>query len=104
MLMGQDNVSELWLPTGLLFIPQMIYMRTESHGRMIITGENRRIWRKNLSQHHSVHNKSTWTDPSTNPGLRGNRLVTNCLSYAWPIPCLKIYLIFIFLSDRDNPK
>jgi hypothetical protein len=44
---GQDYVSELRPPTGLLFIPQVIHMCVESHGGMVLTGEARRTRREN---------------------------------------------------------
>jgi hypothetical protein len=40
MLMGRDYVSELQPPTGVLFIPQVIYEHVENHGGMMLTEEN----------------------------------------------------------------
>jgi hypothetical protein len=37
---GWDYVSELWPPTGLQFIPQIIYSMS-SHGKMLLTWEKR---------------------------------------------------------------
>jgi hypothetical protein len=34
------------------------YMSMERHGRIILTGENRRTWEKNLSRCHFVHHES----------------------------------------------
>jgi hypothetical protein len=42
MSIGRDYVSELRPLTGLLFILHRWYMGMESHGGMILTGENRR--------------------------------------------------------------
>jgi hypothetical protein len=48
-------------------------MSWESDGGMILTGENRRTPKKNLSQCYFVHHKS-------HMGFRGERPVTNDLS------------------------
>jgi hypothetical protein len=38
MLMEYDYVSEVWPPTGLVFIPQVVSM--ENHGGMMSTEKN----------------------------------------------------------------
>jgi hypothetical protein len=48
MSIGRDHVSELRPPTGLLFIPRVMY--DCENGGMILTGENRRTLEENLSQ------------------------------------------------------
>jgi hypothetical protein len=48
---------------------------------MILTGETRRIWRKNCPSATLFTPNPTWTDPSMNPGLCGKRLATNQLSH-----------------------
>jgi hypothetical protein len=58
MLIGWDNVSELRTPTSLLFISKVWYVSMESHGGMILTGENRRTRVINPSQCHFVQHKS----------------------------------------------
>jgi hypothetical protein len=39
MIMGWDYVSDLWPPTGLMFIPQMIYEYGESQWNDIDMGK-----------------------------------------------------------------
>jgi hypothetical protein len=44
----QRNEIYLWTAAtkGLLFVPHIIYYYGDSHSGMILTGENRRTWRK----------------------------------------------------------
>jgi hypothetical protein len=67
---GLREVSELQPPTGLLFIPQMIY-GMESHDKMILTGENQRTRRKSCPSATFSTTNPTWIDTGANPGLRG---------------------------------
>jgi hypothetical protein len=64
--MEWDYISELWPPTGLLFIPQMIY----EYGELRLNDIDRRKPKnseKNLSQCHFVRHKShmdwPWHEP-----------------------------------------
>jgi hypothetical protein len=75
-----ETVSELRPPTGLLFIPRW-YMSMESHGGIILTGENRRTRRKTCPTDTLSTTNPTWTDPGANCGLRGGRPATNHLSH-----------------------
>jgi hypothetical protein len=54
--MGRDHVSELWPPTGLLFIPADDDM--ESHGGMMILTRETEELGEILSECHFVHHKS----------------------------------------------
>jgi hypothetical protein len=57
MLVGRDYVSELRPPTGLLFIPQMIYESGEQRWNDIDSGKPRRSER-NLPKFHFDNQKS----------------------------------------------
>jgi hypothetical protein len=77
---GWDIVSELWLPTDLLFIPQVIY----EYGAMLEWywhGENQRTFRKTCPCATLSTTNPTWTDLGANPCLSSERLVTNHLSH-----------------------
>jgi hypothetical protein len=52
-----------------------------SLGRMILTRENWRTQRKTHPRATLSTTNPTWTDPSANPGLCGNRPATNHLSH-----------------------
>jgi hypothetical protein len=56
-------------------------MSLESDGGMILTGENRRTRRKTCPSATLSTTNPTWIDPGSNPGLRGERPVTNDLSH-----------------------
>jgi hypothetical protein len=56
-------------------------MSLESDGGMILTGENRRTWRKTCPSATLYTTNPTWIDPGANPGLRGERPATNDLSH-----------------------
>jgi hypothetical protein len=73
---GQDHVSELQPPMGLLFIPQIIYEYAETR-EMILTGENRRTRRKPCLIATLSTTNATWTDRGVTPGLRGEKPATN---------------------------
>jgi hypothetical protein len=47
---------------------------------MKLTGENRSTRRKTCPSATLSTTNPTWTDPGSNPGLRGERLATNRLS------------------------
>jgi hypothetical protein len=66
-----ECVSELWSPTGLLFIPQITSI--DRHGGMISTRENWRTRKKNVPQCHSVHHGLTRAR-TRNSAVRGQRL------------------------------
>jgi hypothetical protein len=68
---GWDYVPELWPPTGLLFIPQMVYKSGELQWNDIVRGKL-----KNLEK-----NLSTWTSLGMNLGHCGASPVTNHLSH-----------------------
>jgi hypothetical protein len=55
-------------------------MSLESDGGMILTGENRRTQRKICPSATLSTTNPTWIDPGANPGLRGERPVTDDLS------------------------
>jgi hypothetical protein len=81
MSAGWDYVSELRPLTGQLFIPQMIYMRVDSCGGMILTGENWRTQRKTCPSAIMSIINPTWTNPDVNPGLHSERPATNPLNH-----------------------
>jgi hypothetical protein len=56
-------------------------MNMESHGGIILVGENRRIWRETYPSATSSTTNPTWNDPAANQGLRGERPATNLLSH-----------------------
>jgi hypothetical protein len=70
-------VSEPRPPTGLLFIPQVIYKHGEPWWTDIERGEQKNS-KKNLSQCHFVAHA---TDSGANPGFYGERPTTNRLSH-----------------------
>jgi hypothetical protein len=57
------------------------YMRVESHGGMIFTGENQTTGRKACPGATLSSTNLTWTDLVENPGLRSDRPATNILSH-----------------------
>jgi hypothetical protein len=67
MSMGWDDVSELWLPVGLLFIPQMMYECGEPWWNGIDRAKPKNVER-NLSQCHYVRLKSHMDWPACEPG------------------------------------
>jgi hypothetical protein len=64
------------------------WMRLESDGGMILTGENRRTRRKTCPSATLSTTNPTWIDPGANPVLRGERPATNDLSHGRPRPDL----------------
>jgi hypothetical protein len=63
-------------------------MRVGSDGGMILSGEPKNSEKTCPSATLSTTN-SIWADPGTNPGLCGERLVTNHLSHVWPYGNIK---------------
>jgi len=57
------------------------YMSMESHGGIILTGENRRTRRKTCPSATLSTTNPTWTDTGTNSGLSCERPATNRLSH-----------------------
>jgi hypothetical protein len=48
---------------------------------MKLTGENRSTWGKTCPSATLFTTNSTWTDPGSNTGIRGERPATNSLSH-----------------------
>jgi hypothetical protein len=71
-------------------------MRVWSPGGMILTGGNRRTWRKTCPSATLFTINPTWTDPGTNLGLRSQRLATNCLSHSTASGSLLMFRIVIW--------
>jgi hypothetical protein len=67
-------------PTGLLFIPQMIYAYGEPRWNDTDRGKPK-IWEKILSHCHFVHHKFHMDQHGSKPGLCGERPATNRLSH-----------------------
>jgi hypothetical protein len=63
------------------------YMSIESHGGMILTGENQRTWRKTCPSATLAFTNPTWTDPGTDLGLSSEWSVTNRLSLGTATAC-----------------
>ena len=55
---------------------------------MKLTGENRSTLGKTCPSATLPTTHSTWTDPGSNPGLRGEKPVTNRLSHGTGFMCL----------------
>jgi hypothetical protein len=55
-------------------------MRAESHGGMTLTGEIEKLG-ENMSSSTLYTINSTWSDPGSNSGLRGEKPATNRLSH-----------------------
>jgi hypothetical protein len=70
------GVPELWPQTGV-FSSSKKYMSIESHGEMILKGENRRTLAKTCPSATLSIQNPTWTDPGTNSGLGGEKKATN---------------------------
>jgi hypothetical protein len=90
MSMVWDRVYELRPRTGLLFVPPDIWVWRIA-AELYRQGKRKKT-EKNLSQCHFVTINPTWTDPSANPVLRGDRPVING-------PC---YVLFILYVNRTR--
>jgi hypothetical protein len=75
---------------GLLYPPRVI-MVMENLVEWRLAGEAE-VLGENLPQRHFVHHTSTWPDPGSNPGRRGGKPATNCLSYGAALPSLLVFL------------
>jgi hypothetical protein len=78
--MGQDYVSEMGPPTGLLFIPQKTYEYGGPQWNHNDMGKSK-ILEKNCPSVTSSTKNPTWTDLGANPGHRGERPATNSLTH-----------------------
>lgn len=79
--MGLDHVSvQLWPLIGPLSVPQMIHERIWSSDGMILTGKTKGQ-RKTCPSATLSTTKPTWTSLGANPGLLGEKPVSNCLCY-----------------------
>jgi hypothetical protein len=52
---------------------------------------------RNLSQYHSVHHKSCWSELGAYPGFRGKKPATRFLSYGMA----NIFHTDIYINDTD---
>jgi hypothetical protein len=77
---GENYVSELRPPMGLLFIPHMMYENGVPQWNNI-DGGNRRTRRKTCPSTTSSNANPTWTDPGANPGFHVKRLAIKHLSH-----------------------
>jgi hypothetical protein len=80
MSMGWNHISELFPPTGLLFIPRW-YMSVESHGEIILTGKTEKFREKYVSVPLRRPQNSNWMTRARTraSAMRGRRLT------AWAI-------------------
>jgi hypothetical protein len=97
-----ETVSELQLPAGLLFIPQLIYESGEPWLNDI-DGGNWRTLRKTCPRATLSTTNLTWTDPGANTCLCGERLVTNHISHgmAYPHPKLKLFWFVFWAANSE---
>jgi hypothetical protein len=72
--------AELRPPTGLLFLPRVMYVFGEPRWNYIHKGRPKNS-ENNLSQRHFGHQNLTCNDQGANPGLRGEKPVINGLSH-----------------------
>jgi hypothetical protein len=68
---------------------------------MKLTGENRQLGEKPVPSATLSTTNLTWTDPGSDPGLRGERPATNRLSHGTTI----LYDFFFFFTFKNSvPK
>jgi hypothetical protein len=79
-MIGCDYVSELLTLMDILFIPQMIYEYGQRWWNDTDRGKPKNSEKTCPSATLSTTNV-TRTDPGANPGLRGEKPETNCLSH-----------------------
>jgi hypothetical protein len=70
-----------WLLTLAYYEFPRWYEFGERRRSDILTGENRRTWRKTCPSATLSTTNPTWIDPGANPGLRGERPAINDLSH-----------------------
>jgi hypothetical protein len=75
-------------------------MSLESDGGMIFTGQNRRTRRKTCPSATLSTTNPTWIDLGTNPGLRGDRPVTDDLSHGTAPMIVLPYRVLVYADDR----
>jgi hypothetical protein len=68
---------------------------------MKLTGENRSTWGKNCPSATFSTTKSTWTDPGSNLGLRGEMPATNLLSHG---TAKRVYVIHFAMGEEEKEK
>jgi hypothetical protein len=93
----------LWtvVTSGPIVQPPGDYMSVESHGGMILTGENWRTWRKTCPNATLSTTHLSWTDLGVNPGFHGGRPATNHLSYGMVYGSVSKPLIKIVSHSRN---
>jgi hypothetical protein len=91
---GRHYVSEPRPPTGLLFVPQMVYEYEEPRWHDT-EGGNRRPWRKTCHSATLLITNPTLTNLSANPGLRAE--ISLCWFLIWILPCT-------FYGQYKNPS
>jgi hypothetical protein len=83
-------------------IVHITYMCMDSHGGVILTGENRRNLRKKPCPSVILFTTNpTWTDPGAKAGLCGKRQATNRLSYGTPVT-VDLVSLFFHLSSTNS--
>jgi hypothetical protein len=73
-----------------------------STGGMKLTGENRSTGGKTCPSTTLSTTNPTWTDPGSNPGLRGESPVTNTLSHDTAFDICWLFFSILSLSIRLN--
>jgi hypothetical protein len=92
-----------WASNGPFVYPlEMIYEWRLSSGGMILTGENRNTSRKTCPRATSYTINPTRTDLGANPGPRGEKSITNRLTYGtacwWSQDQIVLHSEFCFIS------
>jgi hypothetical protein len=72
-----QNCGNQWIYCS----PLRWYLSMESHGGMILTGENRKTQRETCHSATLPTTNTIWSDPGSNPDFHSDRLATNRLSY-----------------------
>jgi hypothetical protein len=83
-----------WLLMGPLSIPQMMRVNMK-HLWNDTDQENRRIWRRICPSAILSTTNLTRTALGVNPGLHGEKLVTNHLSMAQPYFLVKFFMFYV---------
>jgi hypothetical protein len=90
--------------TDPLSISQMIQEWIWSSGGMILTGENRRTWRKSCPSATLSTTNRTWTDLGENSVLHSKKPETNRLSYGTVLQQIQNFTCFPEMIHYSSPS